>query len=161
MIPEEITQARDAFFIAHSRTLFSWQQVEQTLGFIFQDLVKLEDSPDLIDAIFYSVDGLGIRLDMIGAAIKMRLPNNQTMRDKWGALYTRVKRQSRLRNRLAHYTFYQETSSRKRPDAAIRPSMFNPLEDHAAQQFNAKQVLGWGRDFGELAFEVGRLLPPD
>lgn len=150
MTPEEYVQHVSDFLQANSHALYSWQPVEQNLFFVFQDLVDHDREPDLISAVFHSVNGLAIRVDMTTAAARIRLTNNKPLLQKWIKLAKRVKDESIKRNYLAHYTLYQARPPGKDAYLAIRPTMFDPLADRT-KEFGIKELEQWGRDFGLLA----------
>jgi len=104
-------------------TFLSWQSVEAELFLIFNTLFT-EASGRLISASFHSVISLDARLAMISSLAEMQLIEHPALLEEWGTLTNKVRKTSKKRNYLAHFSLHEHTT-KTGVELGLRPSIYD------------------------------------
>lgn len=135
------------FHVAHSSALIAWQKVEDNLFFIFDSLVDSK-SPDVGSAIFYSLNGLHARLNIIQAIIEKHR-NKEKLLPIWCDLYEKIKSEAKSRNNLAHCDATFNLGRKGIPSLKLDKSKFDIKSPELKAGINQMKV--WQTSFELLA----------
>lgn len=147
---------RDAATLIYEigRAVTIWQHLENTLGELFCDLLgeggQLEGPAR---AAYCSVLNLGIRTDMVNAAVRasVKLPD---LLATWKTIYDGINQKAKLRNRIVHSSMVEDRRARTK-GYWLAPSPvdyigFDKARRGVGMRADATQVHLWTLSFGEL-----------
>lgn len=109
----------DVFYCSLGRSIALWQQVEVQLNYIFEFAIRLllaEKSAQEIQK-YYSNRDYERRLDCLTMTIKNLFKSSNPLAREWIHLEKKIKKTSRLRNKLVHFYTIVDASAKNTPKA--------------------------------------------
>jgi hypothetical protein len=100
-LPPEAVAAENEIFLAIGSALDSWMKVEQHLAHVFSICMNSENSLPAHKA-YWAVFSFQSRLDMVHAAVQVRLFHEEQLLGQWNSMYNRLTRRAKKRNKVAH-----------------------------------------------------------
>ena len=141
-----------------------WQEVEGNIFLLFVALAQGGPLPNSCTVIYETIMHLEHKLAAVDALAQYRLASKDAkLLEQWTKLNKRIKRKSRIRNKVAHWRVWYDTKSD--PDRPfLAPHLYRQLAD--AKDFSkssggalgATDILAHAAAFGALADEIRQFL---
>lgn len=136
------------------RAVTVWQHLENSLGMLFCDLVGEGDkSGGPARAAYCSVLNLGIRTDMVNAAMRAVIKDADVLR-AWAEIYSGINQKANLRNRIVHSSMVEDRRARTKgywlAPSPVDEIGFEKARIGAGRQADANQIYLWTLSFDEL-----------
>lgn len=147
----------DDFLKTFASTLLAWQFVENNLFLVFNFLVG-HKKPAVLSAVYHSISSLKLRLDIVDAAAAVVLEDTPYLKE-WKKLPERIRRNSKKRNYLAHFTLVSHTDGKGETKVLLKPSIFriNVSVEHD-NGYDTRQLNEWRKSFDSLADDLRKFL---
>jgi hypothetical protein len=94
-------QSKEPIHLAVGRGIEAWSWVELNLCILLEGLLG-QRRDNLIGAAFYAVVNFGSKLEMVDAVAQLTLRGKRLR--AWDALYERIRKKSKKRNEIAHFS---------------------------------------------------------
>lgn len=137
-----------------TNTFLSWQKVEASLFLLFAVLHKREKLT-LLSGAFHSVISLDGRLAMVGAVLALQFEDDDALLAEWGKLSNKVRKVSKKRNYLAHFSLH-EITKRGRKEFRLRPSELDFRK--SGKDYGVEEMKQFAETFSALHAELSAFI---
>lgn len=150
---------KSEFYSALGMAIAQWAAVEHSLYELYTKLIQTKNLISL-SASYHVVIGFGTKLRMVDYAYKSQYPSYlyPDLYKEWKSLYTRIKKNSRKRNDIAHYMAIFECNEDLNINRLyLRPEIANVkayMDKKEKNEYDVKRLRSMTPTFGRLSRDI-------
>ncbi len=151
----------DEFYRLMGQALERWQYVEADVVRTYSIAVKSRNTNALI-ASFHKVVSITSKLDMVDEAVRFS-DLDDTAKSRWKTLSNRIRKASRKRNYLVHWTITTNTMHVAGEQVFITANVFNPANNKSwseREKFYSRDLRSWAAEWNSLHNDLRLYLDP-